>query len=143
MCSICGMIDFKSRPSVSLCSKMGSVMRHRGPDANDTFSDEFVALQHNRLSVMDPENGAQPMKATYRGREYVIVYNGEIYNSPELRKNLERHGAHFRTECDTETVLWSYIIYGAECPKHLNGIFAFCVYDVYGKKAFLLATDSV
>lgn len=136
MCSICGMIDFKARPSEVLCSKMGSVMKHRGPDASDVFADDRVVLQHNRLSVMDPENGAQPMKATYRGREYVIAYNGEIYNSPELRKNLERYGAHFRTECDTETVLWSYIIYGVECPKTLNGIFAFCVYDVHEKKVF-------
>ena len=67
MCSICGMIDFKARPSVLLCSKMGSVMKHRGPDASDVFSDDRVVLQHNRLSVMDPENGAQPMKATFRG----------------------------------------------------------------------------
>ncbi|MBE6798448.1 MAG: asparagine synthase (glutamine-hydrolyzing) [Ruminococcaceae bacterium] len=136
MCSICGMIDFKEKPDVLLCGKMGSVMKHRGPDASDIFSDEAVVLQHNRLSVMDPQNGGQPMRVTYRGREYVIAYNGEIYNSPELRKNLERHGAHFRTECDTETVLWSYIIYGTECPKSLNGIFAFSVYDIHERKVF-------
>lgn len=136
MCSICGMIDFKEMPKKSVVEKMGSVMKSRGPDATEVFCDECVALHHNRLSVMDPENGRQPMSATYRGKEYVIVYNGEIYNSPELKKTLERHGAVFRTNCDTETVLWSYIIFGNECPKMLNGIFAFCVYDPKERKVF-------
>lgn len=138
MCSICGMIDFKKTPDEVLCSKMGSVMKHRGPDATDIFVDTYAVLHHNRLSVMDPENGAQPMKVTFRGREYVIVYNGEIYNASELRKGLERHGAYFRTNCDTEVVLWSYIIYGNECAKMLNGIFAFCVYDIYEHKVFFV-----
>lgn len=136
MCSICGMIDFNSKPSVALVEKMGSVMKSRGPDATEFFSDTYAVLHHNRLSVMDPENGRQPMKATFRGKEYIIVYNGEIYNSPELRKVLERHGAVFRTACDTETVLWCYIIFGSECPKMLNGIFAFAVYDAAERRVF-------
>ena len=136
MCSICGMIDFKEKPSKELLTKMGSVMKSRGPDATEQFCDEVVGLHHNRLSVMDPKNGRQPMMATFEGREYVIVYNGEIYNSPELRKELEPYGAVFKTNCDTETVLWSYIIFGSECPKKLNGIFAFSVYDVYNRKVF-------
>ena len=136
MCSICGMIDFKEKPSNEILTKMGSVMKSRGPDATEQFSDEAVALHHNRLSVMDPKNGHQPMRVVFEGREYVIVYNGEIYNSPELRKELEPYGAVFKTQCDTETVLWSYIIFGNECPKKLNGIFAFAVYDVYGRKVF-------
>ena len=136
MCSICGMIDFKESPSKALVKKMGDVMKSRGPDATEMFSDNVAVLHHNRLSVMDPENGRQPMSATFRGKEYVIVYNGEIYNSPELRKTLERYGAVFRTGCDTETVLWSYIIFGSECPKLLNGIFAFAVYDAKEKKVF-------
>ena len=77
------------------------------------------------------------MTATFRGREYTIVYNGEIYNSPELRRELTPYGAEFKTECDTETVLWSYIIFGNECPKKLNGIFAFCVYDKSRRKVFM------
>lgn len=136
MCSICGMIDFNERPSKETLTKMGSVMKSRGPDATEEFCDNTVALHHNRLSVMDPKNGRQPMMATFEGREYVIVYNGEIYNSPELRKELKPYGATFKTNCDTETVLWSYIIFGNECPKKLNGIFAFAVYDVYAKKVF-------
>ena len=136
MCSICGMIDFKERPNAVLCEKMSSVMKVRGPDASDSFNDERVAFCHNRLSVMDPKNGAQPMKATFNGKEYVIIYNGEIYNSPDLRKELQPFGAEFKTNCDTETVLWSYIIYGNECPKYLNGIFAFAVYDIADRKVF-------
>lgn len=136
MCSICGMIDFKERPNAVLCEKMSSVMKVRGPDASDSFNDETVSLCHNRLSVMDPKNGAQPMKATFNGKDYVIIYNGEIYNSPDLRKELQPFGADFKTNCDTETVLWSYIIYGNECPKHLNGIFAFAVYDIAERKVF-------
>lgn len=136
MCSICGMIDRCGHADKELVTKMGLTMKNRGPDASEGFSDSFVALHHNRLAVMDPQNGAQPMTATYGGREYIIVYNGEIYNAPELKRRLELRGAAFKTACDTEVVLWSYIIFGAECPKLLNGIFAFAVYDVYDKKVF-------
>ena len=136
MCSICGMIDFKERPNAVLTEKMSATMKVRGPDASDSFSDETVAFCHNRLSVMDPKNGAQPMKASFNGKNYVIIYNGEIYNSPELRRELLPFGAEFKTNCDTETVLWSYIIFGNECPKHLNGIFAFAVYDIDERKVF-------
>ncbi len=136
MCSICGMIDFFEKPSKDTVCKMGLTMKDRGPDATEFFGDEIVALHHNRLSVMDPKNGRQPMSAVFCGREYVIVYNGEIYNSPELRKELEPYGATFKTNCDTETVLWTYIIFGNEAPKKLNGIFAFAVYDVHDRKVF-------
>ncbi len=136
MCSICGMIDFNSRPNLVLTEKMSKLMKVRGPDASDSFSDETVAFCHNRLSVMDPKRGAQPMRTNFKGREYVIIYNGEIYNSPDLRREMKPLGAEFKTECDTETVLWSYIIYGNECPKHLNGIFAFAVYDITDRKVF-------
>lgn len=137
MCSICGMIDYKNRPDQALVQKMGMTMKNRGPDATESCCDDIAALHHNRLSVMDPENGRQPMSAVFEGREYTIVYNGEIYNSPELRRELAAYGATFNTACDTETVLWSYIIFGRECPKKLNGIFAFCVYDKHDRKIFM------
>ncbi len=136
MCSICGMIDYFKKPSEEIVRKMGLTMKSRGPDATEDFCDDTVAFHHNRLSVMDPKNGRQPMTAFFEGREYVIVYNGEIYNSPELRKELEPYGAVFKTNCDTETVLWSYMIFGNEAPKKLNGIFAFAVYDVHDRKVF-------
>lgn len=136
MCSICGMIDFKARPDMRIVTKMGSVMKNRGPDATECFFDDFAALHHNRLAVMDPENGRQPMSATYLNKQYVIVYNGEIYNTPELKEDLKLKGAYFKTACDTEVVLWSYIIYGAACPEKLNGIFAFTVYNISERKIF-------
>ena len=112
-------------------------MKNRGPDATESYCDQTAALHHNRLSVMDPEKGRQPMTATFEGKEYTIVYNGEIYNSPELRRELVPYGADFKTQCDTETVLWSYIILGKECVNKLNGIFAFCVYDKTERKVFM------
>ena len=137
MCSICGEVDFIS-PSdkrYDTVNKMNGVMNHRGPDDSDIFFDENVCLGHNRLSVMDIENGHQPMSVVYGNKRYTIVYNGEIYNCDEIRKDIKKRGIELRTNCDTEVVLYSYIIYGNDCPKYLNGIFAFCVYD--GESVFL------
>lgn len=136
MCSICGMIDNNSRPDAKLLTLMGATMKNRGPDATEQYSDDFACIHHNRLAVMDIENGRQPMFKEFAGKKYVIVYNGEVYNCPELRSDLEKRGATFKTNCDTEVVLWSYIIYGEDCPKMLNGIFAFAVYDIKDKKVF-------
>ena len=108
---------------------MNAVLSHRGPDASGEYRAGRVALGHNRLAVIDPQNGAQPMCAEYKGRRYSIVYNGEIYNAPALRAALVGAGIRPRTACDTELVLYSYILYGEDAPCRLNGIFAFCVYD--------------
>ncbi|MBR2024462.1 MAG: asparagine synthase (glutamine-hydrolyzing), partial [Clostridia bacterium] len=137
MCSICGEVDFIS-PSdkrYDTVKKMNNVMKHRGPDDSDIFSDENVCLGHNRLSVMDIENGHQPMSVIYGNKKYTIVYNGEIYNCDEIRQDIRKRGIELKTNCDTEVVLYAYIIYGENCPKYLNGIFAFCVYD--GESVFL------
>ena len=139
MCSINGQINFKDPAAVSgaALSAAGEQLAHRGPDQSGAFFAPGVGLYHNRLSVMDPEHGRQPMRACHKGVWYTIVYNGEIYNSRELRQELAAKGARFETACDTETVLWSYIIYGEDCPKHLNGIFAFAVYDPQSEQVFL------
>ncbi len=137
MCSICGEVDFIS-PSdkrYDTVAKMNKEMKHRGPDDSDIFSDENVCLGHNRLSVMDIENGHQPMSCFYGNKKYTIVYNGEIYNCDEIKRDIKKRGIELRTNCDTEVVLYSYIIYGKDCPKYLNGIFAFCIYD--GESVFL------
>ncbi len=138
MCSINGSIDFRHPHMVSpaAVAAAGERMAHRGPDATGCFEAEGVAFCHNRLSVMDPARGAQPMQREHLGRRYTIVYNGEIYNSAELRRELCRRGAVFHTACDTETVLWSYILLGESCPAALNGIFAFAVFDEGAKKVF-------
>lgn len=128
MCSICGIYDYhrEGRPDARA---MGIPMKHRGPDADGAFSCGRVSLQHNRLSVIDPIGGAQPMTVCHKGRSYTVVYNGEIYNQDALRSELRHAGIRPKTSSDTELVLYSYILFGKDCPVHLNGIFAFCVYD--------------
>ena len=137
MCSICGEVDFisSSDKRYDTVKKMNVVMKHRGPDESDIFIDNHACLGHNRLSVMDIENGHQPMSVIYGNKKYTIVYNGEIYNCDEIKKDIKRRGIELKTSCDTEVVLYAYIIYGKDAPQHLNGIFAFCVYD--GESVFL------
>ncbi|MBQ4586075.1 MAG: asparagine synthase (glutamine-hydrolyzing) [Clostridia bacterium] len=137
MCSICGEIDFLEPRSVSreTIEKMNRTMKHRGPDESDYFDSVGVLFGHNRLSVMDPENGQQPFSVEYGNKRYTIVYNGEIYNCDEIKKDIRKRNIFLKTNCDTEVVLYSYILYGVDCPKHLNGIFAFAIYD--GESIFI------
>ncbi|MBQ5910649.1 MAG: asparagine synthase (glutamine-hydrolyzing) [Clostridia bacterium] len=139
MCSICGIIDFETKGNLNtqILENMNSTMKSRGPDDNGFLSCQFAAFAHNRLAVMDVEKGKQPMTRTFDGNTYTIIYNGEIYNFRELRADLEKEGITFSTNCDTEVVLYSYIVYGEECPKHLNGIFAFAVIDEKENKVFM------
>ena len=90
---------------------------------------QHCALGHRRLSVMDPENGAQPMVRKQGDYTYTIVYNGELYNAPELKKELELRGHHFRTTCDTEVLLVAFMEWGRACIDRLNGIFAFAAWN--------------
>ena len=139
MCSICGMVDFINPEYVNmqLVQKMGAVLNHRGPDQNGSYVEKGIAFQHNRLAIVDIERGLQPMKRTYEGKEYVIIYNGEIYNSEEIRHLIEKEGIVLQTTCDTELVLYLYILYKQECSKLLNGIFAFAVWDKEQKYVYL------
>ncbi len=131
MCSIAGIFG-----SGATCEeireeivRMGSAMKHRGPDQSGTYFFCGGAFQHNRLAVMDVENGRQPMSLEWEGKRYTIIYNGEIYNAEELRTALGAMGAVFKTRCDTEVVLWTYALYGADSPEKLNGIFAYAVLE--------------
>lgn len=138
MCSICGSYDISGGAAVrESVLRMSETMCHRGPDAKGIYEDGNVCLAHNRLAVIDIENGSQPMSVNFRGREYTIVYNGEIYNAPELRRAFKELGATFRTECDTEVVLWAYILHKELCSRLLNGIYAFAVYDKAENKVYL------
>lgn len=115
---------------------MGNVIRHRGPDAGGEYLDAHVGLAHRRLSIIDlSEHGNQPMFST-DGR-LVIVFNGEIYNFQSLRAELERDGLQFRTRTDTEVLLGLYRKYGTDCLAHLNGMFAFAIWDLDRKRLFL------
>ena len=131
MCSIAGILRMRTPGGVTEeeLNRVGGCMKHRGPDQSDSYFFQGGGFQHNRLAVMDVENGRQPMTAEYGGTRYTIVYNGEIYNADELKAGLLIAGAELRTRCDTEIVLWAYILYGERSPSMLNGIFAYAILE--------------
>lgn len=146
MCGITGWLNWDggldSRQSRRTLSKMIETLELRGPDDSGSYIKSQVAFGHRRLSVVDPKNGAQPMVRKYGQYEYVITYNGELYNTLELRTELESKGYQFTTNCDTEVLLVSYIEYGTECVNKLNGIFAFGIWDE-AKERLFLARDRI
>ena len=135
MCGIAGMIGLPA--SEQTLRNMLETMARRGPDGEGLWKERDTALLHRRLAVVDPEGGAQPMCLQWEGRSYVLVYNGELYNTRELRHRLRKLGHHFRGYSDTETVLHAYAEYGADCVHLFNGIFAFAVWEPDRKRLFL------
>jgi asparagine synthase (glutamine-hydrolysing) len=140
MCGICGMLASPpaAAPDVGVLRKMRDTLRHRGPDDTGEWMspDGRLALAHSRLSILDlSPAGHQPMTdATGR---CVVVYNGEIYNHQDLRKELEGIGHRFRSQSDTEVLLECYRAWGTDCLKRLNGMFAFALYDGSARRLFL------
>lgn len=116
---------------------MTETLTPRGPDASGTWLSVHCALGHRRLAVIDPINGAQPMVRYRSNDQFVIVYNGELYNAQELTKELRSYGWQFTTTCDTEVLLTAYMNWGKDCLEHLNGIFAFAVWDMTNEELFL------
>ena len=139
MCGIVGFVNYKKdlSDSKSILINMNNKLSNRGPDEQGFYIKNNVALGHKRLIVIDPEGGKQPMIETYSFGEYVIVYNGQIYNTKELHDTLEQNGFTFNGHCDTEILLKSYIHYGNDVVKHLNGIFAFAIWNSYKQELFL------
>lgn len=144
MCGIAGLLRGRSRDLdlASVLSDMTVAIRHRGPDDAGCWIDEEngVALGHRRLSILDPSaEGHQPMRSA--SARYVMVYNGEVYNFPELRRELEARGAHFRSTSDTEVILAAVDEWGVrEAVRRLNGIFALALWDRQDKR-LILARD--
>ena len=140
MCGITGWIDWRKDLTgyPSILENMTETLHLRGPDASGTWISQHCALGHRRLSVMDPENGAQPMVRKQGDYTYTIVYNGELYNAPELKKELELRGHHFRTTCDTEVLLVAFIEWGRACVDRLNGIFAFAAWNDQEQSLYLV-----
>ena len=122
MCGICGIIG-SSQPGT--IEAMADAIAHRGPDADGFYQQDNVSLGHRRLSIVDVQHGQQPMTDD---RGVVVVFNGEIYNHPVLREELEAEGP-YTTESDTETILRAYQKYGTRCVEELDGMFAFVLYD--------------
>ena len=143
MCGIAGIINFKKNIYAYgsynrlLVKDMAQTLKHRGPDACGEWVGEHAAFSHARLSVIDPEGGKQPMKKTVEGYEFVITYNGELYNTEELKKDLIKCGYTFDTTSDTEVLLYTYIHYGEKCAELLNGIYAFCIWDSMRQQVFI------
>lgn len=143
MCGFAGFSDYDDSLLdekylwMALARRMASRLSHRGPDDQGANVSAHCALAHMRLSVIDPQNGQQPMTAVRNGKECTIAYNGELYNAAELRSDLESRGYTFYTDCDTEVVLNAYLCYGEDCPEKLNGIFAFAVDDGIRERTFL------
>lgn len=140
MCSICGILGGSGYESEKIIGDMNLCLKNRGPDQSGVFNEGDIFLAHNRLAIIDPENGIQPMTREYGGVSYTIVYNGEIYNTAELTEVIKSRGITPETYCDTEVVLYLYILFGEKCTEMLNGIFAFAVYNS-GTKEVYLARD--
>ena len=139
MCGIVGFVNFKQvlTKHKNVLLNMNSSLINRGPDEDGYYIKEHVALAHKRLIVIDPEGGKQPMVEQLSENEYVIVYNGQIYNTKELRQTLEENGFTFKGHSDTEVLLKSYIYYGKNVVHHLNGIFAFAIWDQKNEELFI------
>ncbi len=142
MCGIAGKFNYRSDEPIDkdLLVRMATSIAHRGPDDSGYFIDQEARLgfAHRRLSIIDLSGGHQPMaNAT---EDLWIVFNGEIYNYPELKKELQARGAQFRTTCDTEVIIKMYEAYGERSFARLNGIFAFALYDKK-KRSVILARD--
>ncbi|MCA9508761.1 MAG: asparagine synthase (glutamine-hydrolyzing), partial [Myxococcales bacterium] len=139
MCGIAGWVDWEKNLSheTKILGNMAKSIQHRGPDAQGMWFSERAAIAHNRLKVIDPEAGQQPMVYQAGNQTLVISYNGEIYNFHELRSQLESKGHIFSTHSDTEVLLHCYIEWGTDCIERLNGLFAFALWDNLEQQLFL------
>lgn len=139
MCGIAGVISFREElyAQTKIFEKMQEEIGRRGPDQRGMLLTEHAALLHTRLSVIDPQNGRQPMQFSDAQETYTIVYNGELYNTAELRQKLMEMHYRFETDSDTEVLLKAYAAFGEKCLDHLNGIFAFAVWEHHRERLFL------
>ncbi len=135
MCAISGILDLSVTEET--IKRMLDTMRRRGPDGQGTYRNQNCTLLHTRLAVIDPEGGKQPMRLQFGQDAYCIVYNGELYNTQELRGELVRLGHCFQTHSDTEVVLHAYVQWGEDALVRMNGIFAFAVWEENSRRLFL------
>jgi len=142
MCGICGELRFDGvQPARDVIERMKAKLHQRGPDSEGTYLNGAVALGHRRLAIIDlSEKSAQPMRDEIAG--VTLVFNGTIYNYPELRKELQALGHVFKSTGDTEVILRAYIEWGEKCVQRLQGMFAFAIWDEK-KQIVLLARDRV
>ena len=135
---MCGIAGFVGLPyDEAIAQKMLATMRRRGPDATGIWQDEMCCLLHSRLAIIDLAGGAQPMSLRWGAETYTITYNGELYNTEEIRAVLLKLGHHFLGHSDTEVVLHAYAQWAEGCVEQFNGIFAFGIWEHKRKKLFV------
>lgn len=139
MCGIVGFVDYKKDVSTKqeILNNMMQTLSNRGPDEEGGYVEKNVCLGHKRLVIIDPIGGCQPMIKSYGGNDYVIVYNGQIYNTLELKNTLLENGFILDGYSDTEILLKSFIYYGEDVVNHLNGIFSFAIWDNRKNELFI------
>ncbi|MXM64386.1 asparagine synthase (glutamine-hydrolyzing) [Streptomyces sp. HUCO-GS316] len=140
MCGFTGWASFPhdARPQAPVIEAMTATLARRGPDAGGVWLGERAAIGHRRLAVIDIEGGTQPMTDRPDEPTVVLGYSGEVYNHHALRSQLRAHGHHFRTRSDTEVVLRAYIEWGERVAEHLDGMFAFAVWDEREQRLLLV-----
>ncbi|WNB77224.1 XrtA/PEP-CTERM system amidotransferase [Methylomonas koyamae] len=140
MCGIVGIFDIRGLSEIdrSLLSRINESQFHRGPDEGGLHTEPGLGFGHRRLSIIDLSSGQQPMHS--QDGNVVLTYNGEVYNFPELRLELEALGYGFRTHCDTEVILYAWQAWGESCVERLRGMFAFAIWD-RAKQTLFLARD--
>lgn len=139
MCGFTGYANFieKIHHSKSVIQQMNSSLAKRGPDEDGYYYSDYVHLAHKRLIVIDPEGGKQPMIEHYSYGDYIICYNGQLYNTKELKNILIENGFEIKTHSDTEILLKSYIHFGNSVVNYLNGIFAFAIFNTKKEELFI------
>lgn len=140
MCGISGWANFneKMENETNIFKKMANTLSKRGPDETNIWFDTHIGFGHKRLIVVDPEGGRQPMsKASINGSNFTICYNGELYNTEDIRKELLTKGYSFKGHSDTEVLLTAYIEWAEECVHFLNGIFAFAIWNSEKEQLFI------
>ena len=139
MCGFVGFANLKEKQiqNKSVLEKMNQTLSKRGPDEQGYYINNHISMAHKRLIVIDPDGGKQPMIEKYSYGDYVICYNGQIYNTKELTQTLRENDFTFNGHCDTEVLLKSYIYYGNDVVNHLNGIFAFAIWNEKKQELFL------
>lgn len=135
MCAIAGIIGLPS--SDRIVKRMLATMKRRGPDSNGCCEGDGYTLLHARLAIIDPEGGSQPMTLDWAGNRYRMVYNGELYNTQELRNKLEKLGHLFLGHSDTEVLLHGYAQWGDAVLEQLNGIYAFAIWECNEQRLFI------
>ncbi|MBA2174520.1 asparagine synthase (glutamine-hydrolyzing) [Halobacillus locisalis] len=139
MCGIVGWIDQNQemKSNEKILDQMADTLKHRGPDEYQKWIDGGAALGHQRLIVVDPSGGRQPMVRRANNEQYILCYNGELYNTDEVRTKLRAKGWNFSSHSDTEVVLVSYMEWGVECVDHFNGIFGFSIWEKKKQRLFI------